>query len=129
MKYTDLYELIQEMRRKKAMFAEFAKFVNFNFPFTRTAFKTELIRSYAAFLDALDAAIDDYNEGENQTPQLLYDADGVEKDEVYSQGKMHPRHLGGYEAAKLPEDENSPLETEADGERALRSNGEGEGKD
>jgi len=102
----NLYELIQEMRRKKGIFAEFARFVNFNFPFTKTVFKTELIRSYAAFLDALDAAIDDYNEGENQTPKLLYGDQADEKEEIYSQGKMRPKDKGGYENAKTPEEEN-----------------------
>lgn len=97
-----LYDLIQEMRKKKLIFSQFARFVNFNFEHTRTVFKTELIRSYGAFLDALDAAIDDYNEAENQTDFLLYNTDTVNGETVVFKGKLAPKEKGEYEPAPLP---------------------------
>jgi hypothetical protein len=106
MKPETLLELIQEMRSKKAMFAQFARFVNFNFEHSKTVFKTELIRSYAAFIDALDAAIDDYNEAENATPKLLYTGEFTKEETVIANGKLAPKERGEYGPA--------PEEAEAD---------------
>lgn len=107
-----LFDLIQKMRVKKKEFGEFARFVNFNFEHTRTVFKTELIRSYAAFVDALDAAIDDYNEAENATPKLLYTGEPEKDETVIWKGKLAPRARGEYEDAYLPSWEKYPNKPE-----------------
>lgn len=101
-----LFDLIQEMRQKKAMFAHFVGFVDFNFPFTRTVFKTELIRSYGAFLDALDAAIDDYNEAENQTPKLIFELGEEAQKTVVWKGQLAPKEKGDYDRAMAQEKGN-----------------------
>lgn len=90
-------ELINEMREKKRLFAHFANFVCFNFEHTRTEFKDALIRSYGHFLDALDAALDDYNEKENATPFLLLEDSEEEPETVIANGMLAERTRGPFE--------------------------------
>jgi len=97
----NVYDLIAEMREKKRLFSHFANFVNFNFEHTRTEFKDALIRSYAHFLDALDAALGDYNEKENQTPLLLLPDEVKEPETVVANGKLAPRSRGAFEPPEI----------------------------
>lgn len=91
MSHDALYELIQKMREKQRIFAEFAKFVDFHLDTTRTVFKDSLIEAYAHFLDALDAAIDDFNGAENSNPKLLYCREEKGPPTVIHNGQLAPR--------------------------------------
>ena len=97
----NLYELIQEMRRKKAIFGLFAGFVNFNFEHTRTEFKDALIRAYGSFLDALDAAVDDYNAKEDVDGGLILFENPPVAETVIAYGQLAEKEKGPCDPSRL----------------------------
>lgn len=64
-------ELIDEMRKVKELFGRFARCEHFLTGLDGEVFQRELIRSYYAFVHAIDIVIDHYNETEPNKMQLF----------------------------------------------------------
>ena len=69
--WNSLNDLIAEMRKTKAIFGKFARGSALIGGSMGEEFRREIIRSYSSFVDAIDVAIDQYNEAEPDKMRLF----------------------------------------------------------